>query len=107
VPGLGCFYDIGLIMIRLFLSVLLLLLLYTILHYLIKGIFMQRKKLNRELEPEELVQDPYCQTYIPRGTAVRKRVEGRDYYFCSKECVTKFLDQKKSQNRKGRTQTLK
>ena len=38
---------------------------------------MQRKKLNRELEAEELVQDPYCQTYIPMGTAVRKRVEGR------------------------------
>jgi uncharacterized protein len=94
-------------MTRLLLSVLLLLLLYAILHTLIKEIFMQRKKLNRELEPEELVQDPYCQTYIPTGTAVRKRVGGRDYYFCSKECVTKFLDEKKSQNPKGRAQRLK
>jgi len=76
---------------------LLLLLLYAILHYLIKDIFIQRKKLNRELEPEELVQDPYCQTYIPKRTAVRKRVEGRDYYFCSKECLRKFLDEKRSQ----------
>jgi YHS domain-containing protein len=24
-------------------------------------------------------------------------VEGRDYYFCSKECLRKFLDEKKSQ----------
>jgi uncharacterized protein len=107
VPGLGGSYDIGLIMIRLLLLVLLLLLLYTILHTLIKDIFMQRKNLNREREPEELVQDPYCQTYIPMGTAIRKRVEGRDYYFCSKECVTKFLDEKKSQNPKGRAHRLK
>ena len=86
---------------RFILFILLLLLLYAILHYLIRDIFIQRKKLNRELEAEELVQDPYCQTYIPMGTAVRKRVEGRDYYFCSKECLRKFLDEKKSQKSKG------
>jgi YHS domain-containing protein len=60
------------------------------------GIFKQGKKLNRQPEPEELVQDPYCQTYIPKRTAARKRVAGRDYYFCSKECLRKFLDEKKS-----------
>jgi uncharacterized protein len=84
-------------MARLILFVLLLLLLYTILRFLIKDIFVQRKKFNGKFEPEELIQDPYCQTYIPKGTAVRKKVEGRDYYFCSKECVRKFLDEKKSQ----------
>jgi uncharacterized protein len=82
---------------RFFLFIFLLLLLYAILHYLIKDMFMQRKKLNREPEPEELVQDPYCQTYIPKRTAVRKRVGGREHYFCNKECVRKFLDEKKSQ----------
>jgi YHS domain-containing protein len=81
---------------RLILFILLLLLLYTSLHYLIKEISLQRKRLNRESEPEELAQDPYCQTYIPKRTAVRKRVAGRGYYFCSKECVRKFLDEKKS-----------
>jgi uncharacterized protein len=85
---------------RFILFILLLVLLYTSVHYLIKDIFIQRKKLNRDSEPEELVQDPYCQTYIPTGTAVRKRVEGRNYYFCSKECVRKFLDEKKSQKSK-------
>ena len=86
---------------RFILFIFLLLLLYTILHYLIKDIFIQRKKLNREREPEELIQDSYCHTYIPKRTAVRKRVEGRDYYFCSKECVRKFFDEKKSQKSKG------
>jgi uncharacterized protein len=96
VLGLGCFYDIGLVMIRLLLSVLLLLLLSAILHYLIKDVFTQRKKLNRELEPEELIQDPCCQTYIPKRTAVRKRVGGKEYYFCNKECLRKFLEKKAS-----------
>jgi YHS domain-containing protein len=61
-----------------------------------KDIFMQRRKLNRQLEPEELVQDPCCQTYIPKRTAVRKRVGGRDYYFCNKGCLRKFLEKKGS-----------
>jgi YHS domain-containing protein len=89
---------------RFFLFVFLLLLLYTILQYLIKNMFIQRKKLNRESEPEELVQDPHCQTYIPRRTAVRKRAGGREYYFCDKECAKKFLDEKKSQ-KSGRSST--
>jgi YHS domain-containing protein len=57
---------------------------------------VRRNKWSREPEPEELVQDPYCQTYIPKQTAVRKRVKGRDYYFCTKECLTKFLKEKKT-----------
>jgi len=61
-----------------------------------KGIFKQGEALNRQPEPEELVQDPYCQIYIPKRIAVRKRVAGRDYYFCSQECLRKFLDEKKS-----------
>jgi YHS domain-containing protein len=83
-------------MARLILFVLLLLLLYTILRFLIKDIFVQRKKFNGKFEPEELIQDPYCQTYIPKRTAVRKRVGGRDYYFCNRECLRKFLEKKAS-----------
>jgi YHS domain-containing protein len=86
---------------RFMLFIFLLLLLYTILHSLIKNMFIQRKKLNRELEPEELVQDPHCQTYIPKRTAIRKRVEGREYYFCNKECARKFVDEKRSQKSEG------
>jgi len=83
-------------MARFILFVLLLLLLYAILYYLIKDMAAGRKKRARESEPEELVQDPYCQTYVPKRTAFRKRVKGRDHYFCTKECLRKFLDEKKS-----------
>lgn len=50
-----------------------------------------KKKTNRDNEPEELVQDPYCQTYIPKGSAVKKRIGGKDYYFCNPECLKKYL----------------
>jgi YHS domain-containing protein len=79
-------------MSRLILFVFLLLLLYTLLHYLIKDV--RRKKLSREPEPEELVQDPYCKTYVPKRTAVRKRVDGRNYYFCNRECLRMFLQER-------------
>lgn len=81
---------------RLILFIFLLLLLYAILYYLMKDMVVRRNKWSREPEPEELVQDPYCQTYIPKQTAVRKRVKGRDYYFCTKECLRKFLKEKKT-----------
>ena len=78
-------------MSRLILFVILLLLLYSILHYLIKDIPVRRKKLNRESEPEELVQDPYCQTYIPKRSAVKKKIAGRLLYFCNQECMENYI----------------
>ncbi|NWG04958.1 MAG: YHS domain-containing protein [Syntrophaceae bacterium] len=45
-------------------------------------------------EPEELVQDPYCQTYIPKKLAIRKTLSGKNYYFCKQECLEKFIHQK-------------
>jgi YHS domain-containing protein len=56
-----------------------------------KGIPVRRKKLYRETESEELVQDPYCQTYIPKRSAIRRRLSGKNYYFCKKECMEKFI----------------
>jgi uncharacterized protein len=83
-------------MARFILFILLLLFFYTILYYLIKDMAVRRKKSSREPEPEELVQDPYCQTYIPKRTAIKKRVRGENYHFCSKGCLRKFLGEKKS-----------
>ncbi len=82
-------------MIRLFLFILLLLLLFKTLHFLLKEIFTKKKTVSTGSDPEELVQDPCCQVYIPAGTAVRKRVAGRSYYFCSKACMRKFLAERK------------
>jgi len=42
-------------------------------------------------EPEELVQDPVCQTFIPRREALKAQKDGRDYFFCSEGCLKRFL----------------
>ncbi len=79
-------------MARFILFVILLLFFYAILHTLIKGMSVQRKKLNRESEPEELVQDPYCQTYISKRSAVKKKIAGRFLYFCNQECMENYMN---------------
>jgi len=40
---------------------------------------------------EELVEDPYCHTYIPISQAHRKEIAGKEHYFCSKECCDKYI----------------
>jgi len=42
-------------------------------------------------EPEELVQDPVCLTFIPRREALKGQKDGRDYFFCSEGCLKRFL----------------
>jgi uncharacterized protein len=77
-------------MFRLILLLILLLIFSYVLRLLIKDMLSLRKKVNRSSEPEELVQDPYCQTYIPKRSAVRKKMAGRLYYFCSQECLKNY-----------------
>ena len=43
---------------------------------------------------DEMVQDPFCKTYIPLRDAQRKVIKGKEYFFCSKECADKFEDRK-------------
>ena len=78
-------------MVRLILFILLSFILYYILHFLIKDMPFIRKTRDRKSEPEELVQDPYCQTYIPKRSALKKRIAGMNYYFCNRECLKRYL----------------
>ena len=67
-----------------------------LLYYLVKGWIspsksrqMDRNEGEWELE-SEMVKDPHCQTYIPKNSAIRAHIAGRDYYFCSRECMQEF-----------------
>jgi YHS domain-containing protein len=42
-------------------------------------------------EPDVLVQDPVCQTFIPRKEALRAEKDGKVYFFCSEGCLKRFL----------------
>jgi len=44
---------------------------------------------------EDLVQDPFCKTYVPKSQAYLNEIEGRQQYFCSRECCEKYLSEKK------------
>jgi uncharacterized protein len=41
-------------------------------------------------EPEVLVQDPICGTFIPRKEALKFHRNGQDYFFCSEGCLQRF-----------------
>jgi len=42
---------------------------------------------------DEMVQDPFCKTYIPRRNAVKKVINGQELFFCSQECAVKYENQ--------------
>jgi uncharacterized protein len=45
-----------------------------------------------------MVKDEICNTYLPKEDTLKEVVEGKEYYFCSKECRDKFLEQKKKES---------
>ena len=48
---------------------------------------------------DEMVQDPFCTTYIPRKEAVRRVIEGKEHFFCTEECADKYERQRGRSNR--------
>ncbi|MBW1728928.1 MAG: hypothetical protein JRI63_11780 [Deltaproteobacteria bacterium] len=39
-----------------------------------------------------MIKDPFCEIYFPKKDGVHLRINGKDLYFCSKECRDKFLE---------------
>ena len=48
------------------------------------------KPLDKDQEPDVLVQDPVCKTFIPRREALRADRDGSTYFFCSEGCLKRF-----------------
>jgi YHS domain-containing protein len=44
-------------------------------------------------EPDTLVQDPVCGTFIPRRNALKTSRDGKEYFFCCEGCLKGFLRQ--------------
>jgi YHS domain-containing protein len=76
---------------------------YAIVAYLIYSAYLFLKNLGKpRRKPQEtarlsgvMVKDEACQTYLPRNEALRDVIDGREYFFCSKDCRQKFLDERK------------
>jgi YHS domain-containing protein len=43
-----------------------------------------------------MVKDAICNTYLPQEDAIKEIQEGKEYFFCSKECCQKFLESRKT-----------
>ena len=54
------------------------------------------RPLEKDQEPDVLVQDPVCKTFIPRREALRAEKGGTTYFFCSEGCLKRFLSSEKS-----------
>jgi YHS domain-containing protein len=48
------------------------------------------RPVSRQQEPDVLVQDPVCQTFIPRKEALKAEKDGKAYFFCSEGCLKRF-----------------
>jgi uncharacterized protein len=65
-----------------------------LLYILVKGLFRKDKEIHRGSPGtgviDEMVRDPVCETYIPKRQAIRRVIDGKEFFFCSKECADKF-----------------
>ncbi len=48
------------------------------------------RPVERNRKPDVLVQDPVCQTFIPRNEALKAEKNGKVYFFCSEGCLKRF-----------------
>lgn len=88
-------------LIRLVIILVLIYLLYRIVKLLRgpkpAGIDRQQIKTAKNMQTvgEDLVEDPNCHTYVPLSQAYRKEIDGKNHYFCSKECYETYISEKK------------
>jgi len=62
-----------------------------VLFFYYKG--YKKRKLNQKekIRITEMIRDEVCGLYLPRDEALKVEIEGKVYYFCSKECKDAFL----------------
>jgi YHS domain-containing protein len=69
-----------------------------LLYRIVKGAIFPKAKINRgsaQRVVDEMVQDPFCKTYVPRRESVRRVIQGKELFFCSDECAGKYKSQLK------------
>ena len=78
---------------------IILILLGYLVYRTIKGLFGSNKEIDRTVDGgiiDEMVQDPFCKTYIPRRESIKRVINGNEYHFCSEECADKFKSMNES-----------
>ncbi len=82
-------------MIRSLLIVVFLLVIFyalkTVFRAAVKG-YQEEDRNRSRLMGEEMVLDPECRTYVPKGRAVTRRIGNKLYSFCSETCAKQYED---------------
>jgi len=75
-------------MLRLIFLFFLFFLFFTVLNlYLFARKRPRHMRRNNAAQPEEMVLDPQCQSYLPKSEAMLRG----DQYFCSEQCARLYL----------------
>lgn len=80
-------------MYRLIIVLALLIVVYFLARNLIRQLTGAGRRDEALADKSQMVQDPVCRTYVPRGTAVSATIGGQTYYFCSRDCAKTFQHQ--------------
>lgn len=68
--------------------------LLVVLYFLLRRAFGEFKRRGQPDQlassKDQMVQDPVCLVFVPRGVAVSEDIGGQTYYFCSRSCAHKF-----------------
>lgn len=66
-------------------------------YFLLRSAIKEFRGLKGPAQPlttkNEMVQDPVCKTYVPRGSAISADIGGQTYLFCSRDCADTFQKQ--------------
>jgi YHS domain-containing protein len=74
-----------------------------VVYYALKTLFRSAVKSYHEEDQkrtrimgEDMVQDPECHTYVPKGRAVTRHIGGRLRYFCSEACANQYEEKNRA-----------
>ncbi len=76
---------------------LLILALFVILYFLVRRAIREFKHRHfpdagQLGDPDQMVQDPVCHTFVPRKIAFVETIGGQTYCFCSRDCAAAFQE---------------
>ncbi|HET7319919.1 MAG TPA: hypothetical protein VFK23_12335 [Nitrospirota bacterium] len=86
-------------MIRVLLFIAFLIVVYyvmkTVLRAAVRGYHDDEEQRRARLKGEEMVLDPECRTYVVKGRAITRRIDGQLHSFCSEACAKQYEDKKR------------
>ena len=81
--------------------IIFILALFTLLYFLLRSAIRELRErrnagsqsANQISDKNQMIQDPNCRVFVPKGVAVRDEIGGQIYFFCSRECAKTFQKQ--------------